>query len=153
MSAPREHPPTLSGSTSRPGEPAPGGPRALPAASPPRRRGLLSGLSSALTEPRWVSERPPSLLDHLAYARRGEWTGEIDGPARHAALVHAWLVAIPVTVLAYAAIWATARPGRFVSLSAVFLLVTTALGQVPAVAWFIPHWALLTSWPPISWLV
>jgi hypothetical protein len=100
-----------------------------------------------------VSERPPSLLDHLAYARRGEWTEEIDGPARHAALLHAWLVAIPVSVLAYAAVWVSARPGRFASVSVVFLLVTTALGHIPGLAWLIPRWALLTSWPPISWVM
>jgi hypothetical protein len=92
---------------------------------------------------RFASVRPPSLLEHLAYARRGEWTEEIDGAGRHAALVFAWLVAIPVSTVAYLAAWAAARPSRFFSALVVGLLVANALAQVPAVGWLIPGWVKL----------
>jgi hypothetical protein len=105
-----------------------------------RLRTLVTGVFSEL---RFVSQRPVSLLEHLAYARRGEWTEEIDGPRRHAVRVYAWLVAIPISTLAYLLAWAAARPGRFISFVAVTLLVCTALAQVPAVAWLIPDWMQL----------
>lgn len=97
----------------------------------------------AFADLRFVSVRPPSLLEHLAYARRGEWTEEIDGARRHAALVFAWLVAVPVSTVAYLAVWAAARPSRFFSALVVALLVANALAQVPAVGWLIPGWVKL----------
>lgn len=129
-----------------------GGPPSEPVGESLRHR-LGRGLFGAWAELRFVSERPPSLLDHLAYARRGEWTEEIDGYARHLALVHAWVVAVPVSTLAYLAAWVSARPGRCWSFLWVTLLVTTALAQFPAVSWLIPAWADLTCWPPpFSWV-
>lgn len=100
-------------------------------------------MRSATSELRFVSERPPSLLEHVAYAQRGEWTEEIDGGRRLTALVFAWLVAVPVSTAAYFTAWAAARPGRFVSVVAVGLLVSTALAQVPGLGALIPDWARL----------
>jgi hypothetical protein len=94
-------------------------------------------------ELRFVSERPASLLEHLGYARHGEWTEEIDGPRRQAALVYAWLVAIPLSTVVYLLAWAVARPGRFASMLAVGLLISTAAAQIPAVAWLVPDWMTL----------
>jgi hypothetical protein len=92
---------------------------------------------------RFVRERPPSLLDHLAYAHRGEWTEEIDGPRRHAGLVYAWLVAIPLSTVAYLLAWAAARPGRFGSVVVVAVLVTNAIGQIPVVGSLLGWWVRL----------
>jgi hypothetical protein len=116
---------------------------------PGRVRARLAGL---LAEPRFVSEPPASLLEHLAYARSGEWTDEIDSYGRHLALCFAWLVAIPVATVAYFAAWASARPGRFFSIVAVTLLVNTGLAAVPVIGWFIPRWATLPGLPPFSWI-
>jgi hypothetical protein len=105
-----------------------------------RMHALVSGIFSEL---RFVSQRPVSLLEHLAYARRGDWTEEREGYRRLAAVAYAWLVAIPISTVAYLLAWAAARPGRFIPFVAVVLLGSTALAQIPAVAWLIPGWIRL----------
>jgi hypothetical protein len=102
-------------------------------------------------ELRFVSERPNSLRDHIAYAVSGEWTDQIDGRLRHLALIYVWMVAIPNSTIAYLWVWASARPIRFASFLAVTLTVNTALNQIPVVEWLIPDWATLTYWPPLCW--
>jgi hypothetical protein len=135
------------------GQPGPVGPvqgtaPALPAGPADRPAGLHARLRAkaieAAGELRFVCERPPSLIDHLAYARVGEWTEEIDGYRRHAALIWAWLVAIPISTLAYLTVWSTARAGRCASVVGVTLLLDTALARIPVIGWFIPAWASLT---------
>jgi hypothetical protein len=100
-------------------------------------------LSGTIGEPRFVSERPLSLLEHLAYARRGEWTDELTGLQRDLALIYAWAIAIPISTVAYLAAWAAARPGRFASVVAVWLLVATAAARLPVVGWLVPGWMTL----------
>jgi hypothetical protein len=131
------------------------GPAAIPQSGPVAEQvahRVRRGLFGAWKDLRFVAERPPSLLEHIAYAERGEWTEEIDGYARHGALVFAWLVAIPISTLAYLVAWASARPGRCVSTVAVFLLLSTAAAESPSVGWVIPRWANLTCWPPFVWI-
>jgi hypothetical protein len=89
---------------------------------------------------RFVAERPPVLLEHLAYVRRGEWTEQLDGPLRTAAAVYAWAVAIPVSIAAYLLAWCAARPGRFATALAIGIIVTSALARLPLVGALIPGW-------------
>ncbi|MBO0847830.1 MAG: hypothetical protein J2P20_00080 [Pseudonocardia sp.] len=86
--------------------------------------------AGTLAELRFVSERPASLVEHIAYARRGEWTEEIDGPRRHVAVLFAWFVAIPISTVAYLVAWWCARPGRFFTAALVASLVGVALAQI-----------------------
>lgn len=148
-------PPPLPSSASLPSSTADGSPGTAVAEPAGERPGLHRRLRAAATEAagelRFVSERPNSLLDHLAYARSGEWTDQIDGQRRHLALLYVWLIAIPISTLAYAAVWASGRPGRFASMLAVALLAGTALDAIPVVEWFVPDWASLTYWPPLAW--
>lgn len=125
--------------------PQPPVPAALPAGPPAERVGrkLRALVTGTVGELRFVSERPPSLLEHLGYARRGEWTEEIDGPRRQAGLIYAWLVAVPLSTVAYLLAWAVARPGRFASMLTVGLLSSTAVAQIPALAWLVPDWLTL----------
>lgn len=123
-----------------------------------RAGGLHERIRSAFaaqlaTFPRFVTERQPSLREHVAYAARGEWTDRGDGPARRLHLVYTKGFVIPVAVLAYAVLWAIARPGRFLPVLAVTVFVTTAANGIPVVSWFIPDWATLPYWPPVSWFV
>jgi hypothetical protein len=108
-----------------------------------RLRMLVTGVFGEL---RFASRRPVSLVEHLAYARRGEWTEELDGPRRHAALFYAWLIAMPLSTLGYLLAWAAARPSRFVPVVAATLLIATALNQVPVLAWLIPDWLTISNW-------
>lgn len=108
-----------------------------------RLRLLVTGVFGEL---RFASRRPVSLVEHLAYARRGEWTEELDGPRRHAALFYAWLIAIPVSTLGYLLAWAAARPGRFIPFVAATLLISTALNQVPVLGLLIPDWLTISNW-------
>lgn len=107
---------------------------------------------ATLGELRFVRERPSSLVDHLAYARVGQWTTQNEGQRRTAALVWAYTVAIPVTALAHFTVWAVARPTRAGVVAAVAAVLATALNQIPVVELLIPDWASLTAWPPLSWL-
>ena len=119
--------------------------------APSRERALhraRTGLFAALQQLRFVSERPASLIDHLDYAQRGEWTVEVDGYCRSLGLLYAWLIAIPISALAYFTAWASARPGRFISVLAVFMLVNTALIQIPGLRWLIAPWATVPYWLP-----
>jgi hypothetical protein len=118
-------------------------PAAAIAAGPSARPDIAARISGACTALRFVSERPPSLLDHVAYAQRGEWTEELDGPRRLAAHAYAWAVAIPVATVAYLLVWASARFVRCLTLVAVVVLVATALAQVPVLGWLIPTWLQL----------
>lgn len=101
--------------------------------------------------PRFVTERPPALTEHLAYARRGEWTTQLGGPARRWHLAWTRAVALPVTAAALLLVWATARPGRFVPLLVVATFLATALNTIPVLHWFVPDWASWTAWPPVTW--
>jgi hypothetical protein len=92
---------------------------------------------------RFVADRPPGLLEHLAYARRGEWTEELDGPLRTAAFVYAWAVAIPVSIAVYLLVWCTARPGRFATALAIGIAVSSTLARLSVVGALIPGWAHL----------
>lgn len=150
MSAPTTTTFTSGGETperARNAAPTPGRwpPPALPAGPPAERVGrrMRALVTGTVGELRFVSERPASLLEHLGYARRGEWTEEIDGPRRQAGLVYAWLVAIPLSTVAYLLAWAVARPGRFASMLAVSLLSSTAVAQIPALGWLVPDWMTL----------
>ncbi|MQA14930.1 MAG: hypothetical protein GEV09_12365 [Pseudonocardiaceae bacterium] len=114
----------------------------------------LSGWVSAqlATPPRFVSERPPSLREHIVYARRGEWHTQPDGPARRWHLAYTYGAVLPVCAAAALAMWAVARPGRFFPLLVVVVALATALDAISIVAWFVPDWASATNWPPLSWL-
>lgn len=114
-----------------------------PAADRTAAQRVRHRVRTGMSELRFVSQRPPSLLEHVAYAQRGEWTDEIDGGRRHTAVLFAWLIAIPVSTVAYFAAWAAARPGRFLSVVVVGMLVSTALAQIPGLEWLIPGWARL----------
>lgn len=110
-------------------------PDSKPATTPRWRAHLRSSLTQVCTPPRFVSERPVSLLEAIAYARRGEWTEAPDGqgPARELALVYAYLVAIPVMSLAHLVIWVVERPARLATFLAVgipssFALITAFTG-------------------------
>jgi len=102
--------------------------------------------------PRFVTDPQPSLQQHLAYARHGDWHTQPDGPARrwHRAYTH--LVVLPVVAVAHLLAWAVARPGRFLPLLAVAIFLATALNAVPVLGWLIPESVSATSWPPFSWL-
>lgn len=114
---------------------------------------MRAAVIAAAGEIRWVSERPASLRDQIGYARHGAWTAEIDGRARHLQLIWAWVVAIPVTVVAYLAVWSVSRsPLRALAVWGVVAVVATVFNQVPGVGLLVPDWASLTAWPPFSWL-
>lgn len=115
---------------------------------------LRSGVVAAvreLRELRFVRERPSCLLDHIAYARSGEWITEEKGRARDLALLWAYLIAIPVSIVAYLAVWAVARPLRCACVTASGAVLATALNDIPVIGWFIPDWMSLTAWPPFIW--
>ena len=118
---------------------------------PARSGGVRARVGAAVGELRFVRERPSSLVDHVAYARHGQWTTEQEGQRRSAALVWAYLVAIPVSTVAYLAVWAVARPTRAAVVVAVAAVLATALNQIPYVELLVPDWASLTAWPPLSW--
>ena len=101
------------------------------------------GIGRTCRDLRFVAERPPGLLEHLAYARRGEWTEELHGPLRTVAAVYAWAVAIPVSIAAYLLAWCAARPGRFATALAVGIAVSSTLARLPMVGALIPAWAHL----------
>ena len=113
--------------------------------------GIHDRVRAALGELRFVRERPSSLVDHLAYARYGEWTTQDDGQRRSAAVMWAYLVAIPVTAVAHFAVWAVARPTRAAVVTVIAAVLATALNQIPVVERLVPDWASLTAWPPFSW--
>lgn len=118
-----------------------GHPRALPPATSMRHRtrGRARDLvTGALGGPRFVSQRPPALLEHITYARSGEWTTEHDGPRRSAAVAYAWMVAIPLATIGYLLAWTSARPGRF----ATTLVITGVAAATLAAAT-----RLLVGWP------
>ena len=139
-------PPSSATATSAAGQAAtaagapPGGPAVQPhplPASPSMRhrtrrraRDLVTG---TLGRPRFVSHRPPALLEHIAYARSGEWATERDGPRRAAALIYAWLVAIPLATAGYLLAWVSARPGRFATALLVTTTVVLALSEIARV--------------------
>lgn len=99
------------------------------------------GIAEAVRDLRFITDRPPCLLEHLAYARRGEWTDELDGPLRVAAVVYAWTVAIPLSVTAYLLAWCAARPARFATALVLWITVASALARVPGVGALIPGWS------------
>lgn len=101
---------------------------------------------------RFAQERPASLVEHIAMARRGEWTTELDGWRRQLAVTWVYVVAVPVAVLAHLAIWQTSRMTRCLSMLAVELLVTTALNRMPLFAWLLPDWTDLAAWWPLNLL-
>ncbi len=105
----------------------------------------FAGWASAL---RFVHERPNSLVDAIRDARSGEWTTDIDGGRRRAALVWAYLFVIPNLVAAYMWAWQTARFPRFVTCATVELLLCTVLNQIPVVQWFIPDAFDMATWWP-----
>ncbi|MPZ66771.1 MAG: hypothetical protein GEU83_15105 [Pseudonocardiaceae bacterium] len=114
----------------------------------------LTGWARAQLEapPRFVSERPPSLTEHIAYARAGEWHSQPDGAARRWHLAYTYAIAVPVVAVAAWAAWAAARPGRLAPLLVLLVVLATALDAIPIVAWFVPDWASASNWPPRSWL-
>lgn len=134
------------------------GPVAQPPPAPPPQppAGLHHRLRTAVAAhtaelPRFVTERPPSLAEHLDYARRGEWSHQIEGPSRRAHLAYTRLVAIPVTAVALSVVWAVARPGRAIPIALVACLFATALNTLPVAGWLIPDALTFTAWPPFTW--
>jgi hypothetical protein len=108
-------------------------PQPLPAGASVRHRtrGRVRDLvTGTLGRPRFVSQRPPALLEHIAYARTGEWAVERDGPRRSLALVYAWLVAIPLATAGYLVAWVAARPGRFATAVVVTSTVVAAVSAI-----------------------
>jgi hypothetical protein len=101
------------------------------------------GIGRTCRDLRFAAERPPGLLEHLAYAWCGEWTEQLDGPRRTAAAAYAWAVAIPVSIAAYLLAWCVARPGRFATALAVGIAVTSTLARLPVVGALIPGWVHL----------
>lgn len=101
------------------------------------------GIGRTCRDLRFAAERPPGLLEHLAYARRGEWTEQLDGPLRTAAAAYALAIAIPVSIAAYFLAWCVARPGRFATALTVGIAVTSTLARLPVVGALIPGWVHL----------
>lgn len=66
------------------------------------------------TPPEILTKRPPAVSGLAAYAKRGAWTRQIDGPIRRAGVAWFRVVGIPVTVLCRFAEWVWQRPGRAV---------------------------------------
>jgi hypothetical protein len=77
-----------------------------------------------------VSERPVALLAHVAYARRGGWTQDLDGLMRSLALAYAYAIAIPISTFGYLLAWSSARPARFATFWVVTTLVVLALAHL-----------------------
>ena len=102
--------------------------------------------------PRLLFEPQPSLQQHLDYARRGEWTDRDSGPPRAFHLLYTYLWVIPVTVVAFTAVWTVARPGRCATVGLIGTVVATALNAIPVVRALVPDWVTWTYWPPLSWL-
>lgn len=133
-------PPAAHTAADTPGPRGPGAvthPHALPAGTSVRHRTrgrVRDVVTGTLGRPRFVSQRPPALLEHIAYARCGEWAVERDGPRRSIALAYAWLVAIPLATVGYLLAWTAARPARFATTLAVTTTVVLALGEI-ARAW------------------
>ena len=119
------------------------GPAELPAGPSrgPATERARHGIAEAVRDLRFITDRPPCLLEHLAYARRGDWTDEMDGPLRVAAVVYAWTVAIPLSVAAYLLAWCAARPARFATALVLWITVASALARVPGVGALIPGWS------------
>lgn len=105
-----------------------------------------------LTGWRFAQERPYSLVEHIAMARRGEWTLELDGWRRHLAVTWVFVVAVPVAVVAHLAIWQTSRMSRCLSMLAVELVATTALHRLPLFGFLLPDVLDLTTWFPLTLL-
>lgn len=110
---------------------------------------LVGELAGAV---RFVSERPPTLAEYIAYARRGWWTTEIGGGRR--SLMELWMrmVAIPTVTVCYLLIWQVSTPGRCVGLLAVELALGTLLDQLPVVSWFVPDLFDVATWWPFTLL-
>lgn len=114
---------------------------------------LRSAFAAHLAEfPRLAREPQPSLTQHLAYARYGEWTTSVDGPARSWHLAYTYLWVIPISAAAFALVWAVARPGRCATVGIVGSVLATALNAVPVLHAVVPDVATWTYWPPLSWL-
>ncbi len=99
-----------------------------------------------VSELRFVRERPNSLLDHIAYARHGEWSTRTDGWQRRVALAWAYTAAIPISTVAYLSVWAVARPGRAAAALAAVSTTATALNGLPVLGWFVPDWLTIPYW-------
>ncbi len=118
-----------------------------PAELPPGpTRGTLTermrhGIAETVRNVRFITDRPPCLIEHLNYARRGEWSEEREGPARLLAEVYAWLVAMPISVVAYLIAWCAARPGRVLTALGLWVAIASALARVPFVGAIIPSWS------------
>ncbi|ANY10628.1 hypothetical protein [Pseudonocardia sp. HH130630-07] len=108
--------------------------------------GLHEAGKDFVAELRFVRERPNSLIDHIAYARHGEWTNRKDGWQRRAALAWTYTAAIPVSTVAYLSVWAVARPGRAAAAVAAVSTTASALNALPVLGWFIPDWLTIPYW-------
>ncbi len=136
-----------------PEQPAPAGAALEPAVPQSVHERLRDWADGHIAElPRFWTERPPSLREHLDYATRGDWHPQLDGPARAWHLAYTRAVVLPGTTVAHLFAWAIARPGRFFPLLAVVTVLATALNAIPVIEWFIPDRATWTYWPPLSWL-
>lgn len=87
-----------------------------------RVRDVLVASRAYWTPPEILTKRPPTVAALAAYARRGAWTRDLDGPIRRAGVWWFRLVGVPVTVMCRFAEWVWQRPGRALTASTLFVL-------------------------------
>ena len=110
------------------------------------------GLASALSELRFVDERPNSLQELLAIAQRGAWTSATGGWLRTLAVVHVWTVQAPLLIVGCFLAWAARTPGRCWTVFPLVLTLATALNLIPVVKLLVPDWLTWPAWPPFCWI-
>lgn len=82
----------------------------------------VGDLPSPWTEP------PATLAELVRYARRGAWCSD-DAPfLRFLGQAYCYLIAIPLSFKHYMQAWAAQRPGRFLALTALTLVLKLTVG-------------------------
>ena len=88
-----------------------------------------------VTPPSVLTDRPASVAELRAYARRGGWTVQSAGPLRAAGVAWYRVIGLPTTVVGRYIEWIAQRPGRAIPVFALWkLLILTGGGP-----WFAAH--------------
>ena len=78
---------------------------------------------SGLRPPMVWTQPPASLKDLATYAKEAPWAART-GPIRVAGRVWCWLVAVPVSTLAYYLAWLCQRPSRLITVFVLYAVLT-----------------------------
>lgn len=96
---------------------------------------LRGRVMTCIRPPKVTISRPASVPELTAYARTGTWTKSEGGAIRKAGVTYWYLIGLPTTVICRYIEWIAQRPGRALTVFALWRLVITT-GPGP---WFVQN--------------